>query len=1198
MSKVIRKAGLPAFLFFFGVLGAASAQDLIISELMAVNTGTIEDEDGNTPDWLELFNAGDSAQNLSGYFLSDDPLVPEKWRFPSVSIAPGGFLLIFASDKDRRDANSELHTNFKLSSSGEFLGLFAPDGETIVDQIDPLPELIAGFSYGISQNARQISLVGSEVPARALVPTNGNLGMTWMEPGFDDSGWLSGETGVGYDRNATYRGLINLDVEDQMRNQNLACFIRIPFSLEDGVSVSGLLLRMKYDDGFIAFVNGQRIAGGNAPAGNGSWNTGATSLHDDGEAVEFEDFTVAGGANLLRAGGNVLAIIGLNDNLGSSDFVIMPELVGFDAGELNRDEMLYFPQPTPGSANLPGVSGITLPPEVTPASGVITGNTQMVISSESPTADIRYTTNGSPPTSTSTRYSGPVTISSSSRIRTRVFEPDGSVSPTVSRSYIMLASNVRNFRSTIPVVVIDSFGGGGVPSGSFEEAFMAIYEPIDGRTSFSSEATLASRIGIKTRGSSTGGRDKVTYGLEFWDENNEDTDFSPLGMPEESDWILYGAYNFDRAHLRNPLIYELSRQCGRWAARTRFCEVYFNTGSGTLSSSHYRGIYSFMEKIKRGADRVDITELSSGHTSEPEISGGYMLKIDRADPGDGGFSAAGRSIRWVEPKEDDVPSAQATWIRNYFNSFSSALNGANFRDPVRGYAPYVDKASWVDHHMLNVLAKNVDALRLSTYFYKDRNGPIEFGPIWDFDRSMNSTDGRDDNPTTWNGTGDGTDFFNYPWWGRLFDDPDFMQLYRDRWHEFRQGPLSNTNIRNVIDSMANEIQEAQPRDSAKWGRISATGWRTEINSLKSWLTTRGGWMDGQFRRPPTISPSPGPITPGFQFTFGGSSGTIYYTLDGSDPRASGGATSASATRYTRAVSLAETARVVARSRVSTTDWSPPVSGTFYTELPGIVISELMFHPEPPPAGSEFTDEDFEYIEFLNIGNERVPLAGMTLKGGVDFTFPSVGTPVLAPGEYVLVVNNVEAFASRYNLDLVFVAGEFTGRLENAGEEIVFEGALGEPIHRFTYSDSWYPETDGGGLSLVIRDPLGDLRQWQSQAGWDESTVLGGSPGFSDEGFPSLGGRQRPGDSNQDGVIDISDGFSMVRRLFVDGAAPLPCEGSLQEGGNLALLDVNEDSSFNLTDAIYLLGYMFQGGPAPGLGDECVRLKGCANNCAR
>ncbi len=192
MAKLFRRAAFTAVVMVFGYFNSVSAQDLIISELMAVNNGTIEDEDGNTPDWIELFNAGNSTQNLSGYYLSDDPLVPEKWRFPSVSIAPGGFLVVFASDKDRRDAGSELHTNFKLSSSGEFLGLFASDGETIVDQIAPFPELIAGFSYGISQNARQIGLVGSEVPARALVPTNGNLGMTWMEPDFDDSGWLSG----------------------------------------------------------------------------------------------------------------------------------------------------------------------------------------------------------------------------------------------------------------------------------------------------------------------------------------------------------------------------------------------------------------------------------------------------------------------------------------------------------------------------------------------------------------------------------------------------------------------------------------------------------------------------------------------------------------------------------------------------------------------------------------------------------------------------------------------------------------------------------------------------------------------------------------------------------------------------------------------------------------------------------------------
>ena len=87
MSQVLRKSGFPALLVFLGALSQIAAQDVIISELMAVNNGTIEDEDGNTPDWIELFNAGNSTQNLSGYYLSDDPLVPEKWRFPSVSMS-------------------------------------------------------------------------------------------------------------------------------------------------------------------------------------------------------------------------------------------------------------------------------------------------------------------------------------------------------------------------------------------------------------------------------------------------------------------------------------------------------------------------------------------------------------------------------------------------------------------------------------------------------------------------------------------------------------------------------------------------------------------------------------------------------------------------------------------------------------------------------------------------------------------------------------------------------------------------------------------------------------------------------------------------------------------------------------------------------------------------------------------------------
>ena len=95
----------------------------------------------------------------------------------------------------------------------------------------------------------------------------------------------------------------------------------------------------------------------------------------------------------------------------------------------------------------------------------------------------------------------------------------------------------------------------------------------------------------------------------------------------------------------------------------------------------------------------------------------------------------------------------------------------------RGYAKYIDVDAAIDHHLLNVLAFNVDALRLSGYMHIPRGGKLTFGPIWDFDRALGSTDGRDNNPRTWRSqTGDrGTDFFNYPWWNRMFRDIDFFR---------------------------------------------------------------------------------------------------------------------------------------------------------------------------------------------------------------------------------------------------------------------------------------------------------------------------------------------------------------------------------------------------------------------------------------
>ena len=118
-----------------------------------------------------------------------------------------------------------------------------------------------------------------------------------------------------------------------------------------------------------------------------------------------------------------------------------------------------------------------------------------------------------------------------------------------------------------------------------------------------------------------------------------------------------------------------------------------------------------------------------------------------------------------------------------------------------------------------------------------------------------------------------------------------------------------------------------------------------------------------------------------------------------------------------------------------------------------------------------------------------------------------------------------------------------------------------------------------------------LDSWRSEDNWSGSSVVFGTPGEDDPQIGDLGGRQRPGDSNQDGLVDLSDPLHLLQRLFVGGIS-LPCEGDLQSGGNLAVLDVSGDDTVNLSDAVYLVNYLFKGGDAPVLGQSCTRVQGC------
>jgi hypothetical protein len=152
-------------------------------------------------------------------------------------------------------------------------------------------------------------------------------------------------------------------------------------------------------------------------------------------------------------------------------------------------------------------------------------------------------------------------------------------------------------------------------------------------------------------------------------------------------------------------------------------------------------------------------------------------------------------------------------------------------------------------------------------------------------------------------------------------------------------------------------------------------------------------------------------------------------------------------------------------------------------LDGLRITELMYHA---PDGSAY-----DYIELYNIGNTTLDLNGVRITEGIDFTFPPM---TLASGHYVVVVSNIAAFQSRYGSS-ARVAGQYSGNLSNAGEDIVLKlpFPLEAAILQFRYSDAWYPTTDGNGDSLTIREPTAHPATWDWLESWQAASPTPGGP---------------------------------------------------------------------------------------------------------
>ena len=424
----------------------------------------------------------------------------------------------------------------------------------------------------------------------------------------------------------------------------------------------------------------------------------------------------------------------------------------------------------------------------------------------------------------------------------------------------IISAQVVFSSSNLPIIVIDTHGQV-IPNEPKIEADMGIINNGPGVRNYITDPFnhYNGKIGIEIRGSSAQTFPKKQYAIETRDSTGNNLNVSLLGMPEENDWILYAPYS-DKSLIRNVLAYKMSNDIGRYTSRTSFCEVVLN--------GDYIGLYVLMEKIKRDRNRVKIKKMLPTYTSGDLLTGGYIIKIDKMEGSNiqGWYSnfppypGAWQQIyyQYHYPDPDEIVPEQESYIQNFIYQFEYIMDQGTYTDPFSGYYDFININSFADHFILNEIAKNVDAYRLSAFMYKDRDsedGRLTMGPIWDFNLAFGNADyyngwlfiGWQLNTTIIQ------DYWQVPfWWSKFLNDSVFMNRISRRWFESRQTSLSQDTLSQYIDWITTELDEASVRNFTRWPILGIYIWpnafignsyQEEIEYLRTWLNNRIYWID-------------------------------------------------------------------------------------------------------------------------------------------------------------------------------------------------------------------------------------------------------------------------------------------------------------------------------------------------------------------
>lgn len=967
----IRRPLLPWLALALALAVPAQGQ-LVINEFLASNNRGIVDADGEASDWIELRNTGNSVVNLLGWSLTDDAEIPNKWTFPATNLNAGGFLVVFASGKDRTNSGAQLHTSFSLNAGGEYLGLFRPESAVPVSEFAPeYPPQQEDVSFGLS------------------------------------------------------------------------------------------------------------------------------------------------GAN-----------------------------------------QLYFRPPTPGVANGAGFADFVADTKFSHDRGFYDQGFDLVITCSTPGASIRYTTNGAPPTATSGLvYSGPIPVAGTKVIRAAAFKTGLQPSGIDTQTYLFPAdvfkqsadgkappgwptswgNNVVNYGMdpdivnsptyrnelrqalfSLPsfVIVTDLknlfdpgtgiYANPGNDGRDWERpASLELLNP-DGRDGFQVNC------GLRVRGGFSRSTDNPKHALRFFfrDEygagklryplfGNDGTDtFDNLDLRtfQNYSWSFQG--DSRGVFIRDQFNRDAQLQMGQQGERGNYYHLFINGQYWGLYNTCERPEASYGETYYGGLkENFDVIKVEAGPyainpTDGNQVAWNELYTACKAGVAD---NAAYQKLQGLNPDGTPNPSYRNLLdVDNLIDYMLVIYYGGNLDAPISNF-------------LGNTSPNNFYGMRDRTghsggfkYFVHDAEhtlldvGENRTGPFPSGNTSVSKS-----NPQY---------FFQ-----QLVANAEFKMRVADRIHRrfFNGGELTPAANQARFGRRTNEIYSAVVLESARWGDSkSATpftrdrDWLAEVNRIqRDYFPQRTTEVLSQFRAqgwyPSLVAPSfsqhGGAFAAGARITITAPAGTIYYTTDGSDPRARGGSVAAGARTYSGPVTLQESTILRARVRGANNTWSALNEADFLLiqTWQDVLITEVMYHPA---VTDDLDDDDLEFIELKNVGTQERDLGGLSVTNGVRFTFPR-GTR-LAPGKFLVLASHEASFTNAH--PEVSLAGVYAGRLSNSGERLTLVHATGGVEFDMTWSDDlpWPSAADGGGFSLVPRNPSVNPDP-SAAANWRASAREGGSPGADD-----------------------------------------------------------------------------------------------------